>query len=93
MCCPPSGWQGRPSAFGLTREEAQALARQQIAEKKKLEAMQANASDYVSKSSTISGSDHDSGSIEMPRLTSNDANPGRMSFGTHCRQKLRKCLP
>lgn len=88
MCCPPSGWQGRPSAFGPSREEAQALARQQIAEKKKQQTMQ--ASDDVSESSKSTSESEDSCSIEKPRLTPN--NEARPSFGTRCRQKLRKML-
>lgn len=97
MCCPPSGWQGRPSAFGPTRDEALAAARQQIAERKKQEAAQTSqsASEF---SKRASGSDQDSESAhEVSEKTGQasvnaDRSP-RQSFRTRCRQKLRKCLP
>lgn len=97
MCCPPSGWQGRPSAFGPTRDEAVAAARQQIAERRKQEAAQ--TSDSASESSKrASGSDQDSDSMhevsEKPKQASVNADRSpRQSFGARCRQKLRKCLP
>jgi hypothetical protein len=101
MCCPPSGWEGRPSAITRekNREKALAATRRQIAERdrKKLEAAQ--TSDSVSElSKRATGSDQDSDSMhevsEKPNQASvNVDRSHRQSFGARCRQKLRKCLP
>lgn len=100
MCCPPSGWEGRPSAIirERTREKALAATRRQIAERDRKKRESAQTSDSASElNKRVSGWDQDSDSMHEVSEKSNqglanvDSSP-RQPFGARCLQKLRKCL-